>query len=816
MGLFGGKKTYVASTCYNLAGDETTRPDYMKSMVVSSVIGSNSKDSVADALRTGYLNGPGIKLRSFYRWADDHYNSTVGLSASGLSGAPDIDPSVVASAIGGTISMQMVRSGPADYEIWAEKWVLDNHPELFTDTWSSDFDDTTGQVTVTLPDTSTHSFSPAGFVKSAYYIYAAYNAVTTGTAGPVVTGPLITLAPGDPFPSTTGWTVDVSSPSHSIYSKLGPVLTDGAGRLYQVKSVMSQNDDGTTRTHQTSTQEIDTRAWSPLMIFIYRVGSGNWSLDAQVSVTSAVGGFFPAIPVRLDNKFVSSTYLPTQYEAAQKAYKKLTGGGKFDDLITKLQDNSSLGDIDYAYVVPGVSLNVKDNSGRKYLYEFFLNAMSTSAYGESDYSSWASGVGSAASGMDAWKTWLDDQGTGGPLDGTPEPTRPSYGSAARNEIRVRLTATSLGYDTRISWKSIKQETGSGLGKPGAKVGDVWLQKGGVFAEAGGSFSGGIGGLISSLEAQSDDLFIYWQTGASSWKKLTIRGLVHQNYVYQGKYVEIKAHEAMDDEDESGFIVPIHYETWRGMSIKDTTQMSTACIFLVLNSYKVVKQKWYQTGIFKILLFIVVVAVSIIFPPAAGPGSGILGGGAAVGAALGFTALAAVIVGAVANALAAMILMKIIGMASVAVFGDKLGAIFSMIASFMALQIGTGLQSGLTVSQAITQLMNPMSLLSLTTSVGQGVAGYIQAGVQDTLAEIQDVSKQYQQESNAISRLYEQNIGYGRGVFDPTQLQSSGQWFVESGETFLARTLVTGSDLAELSISLLSNFSELTLSTEPIL
>ena len=51
MGLFGGKKTYVSSVAYNMAGDELDRPNYLKTAVFGGIIMDN-EFSVADMLRT--------------------------------------------------------------------------------------------------------------------------------------------------------------------------------------------------------------------------------------------------------------------------------------------------------------------------------------------------------------------------------------------------------------------------------------------------------------------------------------------------------------------------------------------------------------------------------------------------------------------------------------------------------------------------------------------------------------------------------------------------------------------------------------------
>ena len=73
MGLFSSTKIYVSSTVYNLAGDEINRPDYLKSLVLGNLLTKTDMD-IADTIQSGYIKGPGIKLRNFFRWAQDNYD----------------------------------------------------------------------------------------------------------------------------------------------------------------------------------------------------------------------------------------------------------------------------------------------------------------------------------------------------------------------------------------------------------------------------------------------------------------------------------------------------------------------------------------------------------------------------------------------------------------------------------------------------------------------------------------------------------------------------------------------------------------------
>ena len=72
MGLFGGgKEVHVASSVYNMAGEEKDRAHYLKNLVLRNVL-SGTKGGLGETIAQGYLKGPGIKFRSFFRWAEEN------------------------------------------------------------------------------------------------------------------------------------------------------------------------------------------------------------------------------------------------------------------------------------------------------------------------------------------------------------------------------------------------------------------------------------------------------------------------------------------------------------------------------------------------------------------------------------------------------------------------------------------------------------------------------------------------------------------------------------------------------------------------
>lgn len=896
MGLFGGKKTYVSSVVYNMAGDVADRPNYLKTVIVGSTLVDDNRTK-SDLLGASYRNGRGIKLRNYYRWALDNY-AAVGIPQASLIGTKILDPVSVAPALpaipGATPMIQSAELGSADFSYWAEQWMLVNHPALIDTDWSSDYDEATNKIKITFVDTTTVEFIPSDFDKNARYIYVTYTMDLGGSTGAWSTNTPAVMAPGDAYPSTTGWTVvrnttvdvtetlqtmvtttvsysdarpdevtDVATLRDETYTRLdaeykksvyqGETVSvpSGIDQMTAVDSVMVLTRTGSTsdavtdsssstvvsgvtvttaihtvtqnldisRTHVTNTRTRVVKNWSAAKVFIYRVGSGNAVLDALVSTGySAVtgsgpdDGYLPFIPVRINNAFLSSSNNPMAYEAAKKAYKKSING-KLDDLITSLTDNPSLSDIDYAYVMFGVALNTKDQACRKYVYRFF-DRLRQSTVTNNVMSQYETNQQIASNNTEAMVAWrLAQKNSSSPDYGTEAPYFAGSSGIPVKEVKIHASGSALNsnVDIRISWNSIVKTNGTGLLKVDAKAGEYWFQEIGVSNISNKIVS--VGGIIIDNIATVQGIELCWQVTANTWRKLTIRGLVHRNYIYGGKYVETSIHDALIDADESDFIIPIHYNTLREMSLVDSTQVAGECAYLVLNSYKVVKQKWYQTGIFKIILAVVVVAI-IYFTGGFGAASvGLLGTNAAVGAAIGLTGVAAIIAGAALNAIAAMLLVKLIQIGAVELFGEKIGIIVGTIVGFISVGVGTGMLNGQTFSSVMTTMTQADKLIALTTSVGNAVADVITAGARDILGRTEDLMTNYNKEMKLLSDMYEKNLGYGNGSFDPTSLTNSPLLTLESPDSFLQRTLMTGSDIAKLSMEMVYQFTDLSLSTK---
>ena len=774
------------------------------------------------------------------------------------------------------VEIQYAEIGIAEYGYWVDQWILQNKPNKATDNYAVDFDDITKTATIVWSDNTVSVFTAAGFDASKRYMYVGYGLVTENQVKNKVVGTTYIANTNSDFPSTTGWvtqsevntpgtitlnvttdveitysdgrpeenstsTVPTSTPYSDLvgsYTKstfigeqtpgelLNEVRTLHISKTHKKKTTSNVSSVDETisggviktttttvttesldygGTYRTDIETVIQKSWDPIQIMIYQEGSGNPVYDAMFPGAQSLGHFFPFIPMRIDNRFIDENYYGNIYPHAVKALKKSTTG-KWKDLITTISDNPSLGDIDYAYVVFGVSLNVKENACRRYVYKFFQEALIASGPTVDAYNQWKADWNAAKDARIAWEAWRQTAGD----TGAPEPPLLPFPPVP---VYTSLVASSgnagLNFNIATMWSGLAESVGSGLIKPGAKKGDVVFQ-----AMSTEVFETGLydseGNMIGTREVIDHTQFLLQDT-ATSWRKLDLYGLKNRNMIYGGKSVLISGNEALADTEESGFIIPLHEETYRDFELVPGTQMATANCFLMFNCYQVVKQKWYQSGLFQVVIVIAAVVISVY--TGFSDGGGLLGSALSVGTSLGFTGMVAIIVGAAANAIAAMILVKIISEVSTAVFGDKLGALIAVIASVAAIQMGTAYMNNQSLATSFSSLLKADNILKLTVAAGNGYSNYINAATREIQKDTASVIVDYQNQMKEIASLFEKNLGSTGVVLDPTIITEATDSVYESPDSFFTRTLMSGTDVADMSINMLSNFADITLSLD---
>ena len=454
------------------------------------------------------------------------------------------------------------------------------------------------------------------------------------------------------------------------------------------------------------------------------------------------------------------------------------------------------------------------------MYEFFRGLIPFQETSKSEFNGWRNQVSAINKDVAEWNRWNDQQANEYQSRfGKPQPEQPTYLAPKRTHIVIDSNETSLrNLDIRTSWIYIHEEVRAGKGKENAKKGDIWFEtKQSVpLLNPVQRYDEDLRVVRTPLDSANsfgnlDTVYLYWQEDNLKYRMLEIVGLEQHNYVYNNKAVYQSAFDALKEGDESSFLVPMHYPTISKLNLIEKNQLATCNKLLVFNSYQIVKRRWYQRGIFKVVFAIAVVLVMVIINPlslAFAPG--VLGMNVVVGVTLGFAGIQAIIAGAIANAIAAIILATVITKASVSIFGEKWGAIIATVVTYISMQAGYNFATTGNIAVNWDKLLKPENLLQITDSVGKLYQGYVQGTILEMQEAFKAMQEEYNTELNEIEKLFAELSGNQANI-DPMMFTSAGkQIWAETSETFLSRTLLTGSDIAEISNGVISDYVDMAL------
>lgn len=756
MGIFGGRTTtYVSSTVYNLAGDLEEQPSVARSILVGQVLKPIKGTTYANVLNSSLMSGNGMKQRQFFRWAQTNY--ALGMPADKIGGSSPVDIPTIQGTMeyivglpsGDVLQISEALIDFSNVRYWAEEWILNNYVGLTDEDWSVEWIPTSLIIRVTVD------------------------------------------------PSIPGHvTHDIAAPADLIWA-----IGDPANRklLYCFYRIFHLGSAG------------------PQVLYTYRIGDGITLFDAlSYSSTGSTSEFFPVIPLRLNNVGVLDSGLSFLETPVRQAYRKLTGQS-LTKLVASIEDNPDLADIDFCFLVQGACLNSKDQASLNYLYQFFLQMMASQNTTKSSLDIYLDYRQSVLVDGETYTTWRSNKLTELAAAGTPS------SSGALDIITSRLPDVSelqvyspslVAFNYVIQWLTISEE--QFLGNAKSYDGDLTrgtLAKGDYWFIAGPDTTLPAAG---ALEAETiEKVWLFYQNDVGSYSRIEIQGMSHRNYVYGGVAVYTTAKEAVNNTTEpSGFLMPLHYPTFKDLSLLKCNQLATSNSYLVFNCYVEKKQRWYETGIFRIVMIVAVAVLTVVVPPAGAglAGAGILGTNLAIGTSLGFTtATTAAIAGALANSIAAMIVTSLIQQGATMLFGEKFGAIIGTAISFLAMNYAAAYVNTGKFDIDWGSMMRADNLTKLTNSTATAYSAWNKAELSDRYADFGKLQSAYEDQAKVISDLSEQILGMTSGEIDPMMsLDDDEEYFAESPESFMDRTTMTGDDIAELSLAMVSDFAEMTL------
>lgn len=531
-------------------------------------------------------------------------------------------------------------------------------------------------------------------------------------------------------------------------------------------------------------QEVETEEYVSLD---FPIGNGTYpTLDAYYTNRNNwnnlndYNSFFPAIPLRVENLDLMRDSNRSSPEYRQKIRLGKLLGIDVKALAEQINENENVKDIDHAFIVIGANLSSESKAEQDYLYHFWFRCWEYQVANRNEA---------------AYEAWRNT-----PLHSRSKPEM--------NVLRIKDPEDGeKAYEIAIEWNYITktQTNGKFVLSPGkfAKKGDVQVIKG------TGTQDDYYIRTVQFL-VESSTITIRKQITDEYYISLEINGAMHKNYVYSGKTVETTAWNALDDPDEhSGFIIPLYMPIFNSMDIKRRTQLASECKHMVFNCYQVSKQKWYQTGAFKIVLAIILIIITVIsWGTASGPATGIWAAVANAAAAMGVSAALLVALAKFAlGYLISMIIGKMQGV-FIALLGERLGRIFAAIVTIVvSIYAGGGNLS--TAFSSGTALVNAVNIINAT---GQVFSAYTEGTMIERQKDMEAYVDQVKEEQKKIDELTAGFFGEGNNVSIDTLLSIQRLLREESPDVFLSRTLMSSSEIIDMTYGMVSDMVSIEIHT----
>lgn len=326
---------------------------------------------------------------------------------------------------------------------------------------------------------------------------------------------------------------------------------------------------------------------------------------------SEAGDFFPWLYFRFDKQSMLADKTSQGYKDSKRIASMMEMD--FDQVAEGIHDNPDIADVEQAMMVMAVPANTNNALECRYLFDFF-------------------------SGVYEQQQHFDNAGT----------------QEKQYTIRSLLDdvmnrSTMIFQDKRfkmaLNWRNIVKKTVYGT------IGAV------------GSYNG------ASTTTPERKHWYQYQVSVGVYIEIQVYELA-MTYFVEGNYSVTS-----DGDNKDILLIPVDYAITQAYSIPDRNTLYSRSLHYVFNSLVVIKLQWYQTGIFKALLIIVAVVVTVM-----SLGSTWQSIVAAVAAGAGTAAIVMILVLEILNFLIFQLAFKI--------FVKVVGAKVAIIAAFVAAVVGS--------------------------------------------------------------------------------------------------------------------------------
>jgi len=552
---------------------------------------------------------------------------------------------------------------------------------------------------------------------------------------------------------------------------------------------------------------------SEMKVIAYINGTGNGSLDAIINTSKQTNtyseSFFPFLPLRIDHQEISSL-VPSMWPKITQVGKKINMNVK--KILREVKKEADWDKFSYIFIKFGVGIN-GHNRDRKnlaqYLWYFFQQF-----YSQSGGSDMAIKLAQYEQAVANYAALMKDREqnpqnyVGIPLPTPPTPPQPS----SRTTFKYKSNAPNMGFELQFAWDGMQYLSGTGALYPGVPERGYRVFNGNEFYKKIDDWENNPDKTVTppglpKLEYSGYSCIIYHQINSSSWEAIEIRQLEERVVIFKGEYIlNISGQGDLNDEKlgrgniglgkDSDLIIPILPSALKKAGLISYTQLATEGSWLAVHAY--VKTKRKKKGL-RWVLAILVIVVTILIPPA-----GVVSAGGITAGGVSAGAIASVVASIAIKMVIGIILLKVLTWVAVKLFGQKWGYWLAVVA-YVFITAYTGNFSG---NNSLGNLTQAPNLLAMSSQIAGSVSQYYTAKIKETQQKWMAYQKESQEYWDEIyTKLYEVKSIIDPGEFlDIIREGMNG----ESRDSFLNRTLATGSDIADQSITFLLDSPEFTL------
>jgi hypothetical protein len=500
---------------------------------------------------------------------------------------------------------------------------------------------------------------------------------------------------------------------------LNPIQTES------ITIVPSGYDDEADYFHAKYTFNNQTKYW------MYRYGAGTYpTLDAVfINGPEVSGSYFPFAYFRYNKQSVIANKTTPAYLTSKKMVKYL--GIDYDTMAEAIDENPDIADVEQAMLVMAVPANSTDPIEARYLFEYFDTLHSA---------------------MDGG-TWSGSTNIASRLSGD---------ATAKNTIVIQDAQFKMALANDGIYKKI---TAGSIGQVGTHNNSYSVET----VET--TFVDPETGDTSVTTTPIKTHFYRRQIVEGLYEEITVRNLKMTYYVFEN-------YTTVGDETDDVLLIPIDRTVSQNYSIGDREVLYARSLHFVFNSRVVTKVKWYQTGVFKALLFIVAVVMAIY------------DGGATIGAYLGLSGTTAIV--------ATVVIQLIVGQVLTVAFKFFVKAFGADVAQ--AIAIIALLYGGYRIFQNGGSLQGTWASELLQLS-----SGLQSAALQDKFSDLLAQQDQF----NLFVEEQEELLENAQKLLETSNLLAPYTIFGEKPEDFYNRTIHYG-NIGTLGITAISSYVDIAL------